>query len=520
MTTWNYDFEEGQTKAVCSKCGVPWRYPKELKRQNDGFFYCPRCLEQTVLTRDKIQAESRRRREMPPPKFVQPPQYADDYLMSEAQILNLVIQVAPKLTVNAAPSAVGAAYAAVYLADLIIENKRPVTWVSAARTKLISLCDYMRTLQWGDPLGPSPTTTVTDARFGGVGPTVLDIDFSAPVGLAFAAAYQAVGDANYLTAADRAMYFTRACQCSDLGAVFYVVYPSGGGRYHTGGLAAQITIATGDFNGSGGVRHFAESTGLGLQLAARMQAIRGASYVYGNATSPQFASSTLAPISTMISEMVSFLTVGVFDDSAGGARVAPMVPSTPRVVYTPYINGGGGPAVWSQSSAQPSNTGGVCLAGLWAAGATTEANAYYDYVASFTSNSANRLATGASTIGNAKGTYDPTLTVASSVNFTAATETTGAGYDWTWAGYVAPLQSSRFPTAFKRIKDTLAQEQPSTTLNSGPPLYKYIGRRGASGLSFQLSGIADVQLASITGNVYRYAPKSFGDQFTNPSRPS
>jgi hypothetical protein len=75
---WAHRFEDGQVRMPCSKCGVPYRFPSELERLDDGYFYClRRCKEETILARDRKIAESRKRREMPPPKFAMDVRYSD-----------------------------------------------------------------------------------------------------------------------------------------------------------------------------------------------------------------------------------------------------------------------------------------------------------------------------------------------------------------------------------------------------------------------------------------------------------
>lgn len=67
---WTQDFVEGNTRMACSICGIPYRFPSELRRSADGLFRCLRtCWETTILERDRKIAKSHGQKEAPPPKF-------------------------------------------------------------------------------------------------------------------------------------------------------------------------------------------------------------------------------------------------------------------------------------------------------------------------------------------------------------------------------------------------------------------------------------------------------------------
>src|SRR5882724_3257713 len=185
--SWNQKFEDGETRAACSKCGVPYRWPSELTKLDDGFFYCKRrCLEQTVKARDKIIAQSRKRREMPPPKFVQAPRYAEDYLDSEAAAFRSITATAPTLT-----SAVDLGWAVNYLADIVLQGKRSTLWDARAKSVMATCCNTLLTLQYGAPSGPAPTLTVEKLRYGGFGDGTSLFTAATSIGtVALAKAYQ------------------------------------------------------------------------------------------------------------------------------------------------------------------------------------------------------------------------------------------------------------------------------------------------------------------------------------------
>ena len=73
---WVHDFVDGNTRMVCSICGVSYRFPSELRRSADGLFRCLRtCWETTILERDRKIAASHGQREAPPVKFGLPPSW-------------------------------------------------------------------------------------------------------------------------------------------------------------------------------------------------------------------------------------------------------------------------------------------------------------------------------------------------------------------------------------------------------------------------------------------------------------
>ncbi len=515
---WLQEFEDGETRAVCSKCGVPYRYPRELTLENDGFFYCNRCREQTVLTRDRIQAQSRKRREQPPPKRVQPPQYAEDYSLGESYILSSVLLAAPADTPGGSPDELAASWSAIYLGAMVNENRRPTAWVSAAKAKLITCCDYILTQQYGSPTGISPALASTDIRYGGIlvgaiaGGTGIGVSVA---GSALLAGYNVTGDTKYLDGAERNMQFARGMQCSDLlaNANDRVVFPAGGSPYHTG--CPILLLTTG-----GAVQSslmFISSAGQMLRFVNGLIAIRGTSATYGT-VSGSFTATTVATLATIRDELVNFLTVGV-NDSVTGTVIAPISITTPKNLYTPYLAAGGGTGTWTAGTTAPVNSC-YCLTQLYLAGQTTSALAYYDWLMSFTSNSANRAASGAPADAVAltnKGTYDPTISLASALNATTKQDATGTTtrYYWAAAGLLAPLQSIRNPSGLAAAKVILEGKYQSPR---GPtPRLKPFSPIGLSGLSFQPGTAANsTYFSSQLGLIYRSPPQSFGDQFTNP----
>jgi hypothetical protein len=492
MYEWAHEFQDGQTRAVCSKCGVPYRFPDEIVRLNDGFMYCKRrCLEQTVLTRDRIQAQSRKRREMPPPKFVQAPSYADDYLGAEAHVLSAIIN---GLATSTDANELG--WGGNYLADLILEARRPTQWIIAAKRSLAIACNRLLTLQYGAPTGPAPTVTVERVRYGGFSDgSILSSFVTAAAGLALAKGYQCLGTVTYLDAASRCAHFLRHMQCQDLDnnsqqSTF------GGGAYHVGGFAQGVaTSATVAWTAKYNIYDAA-----GLWFLDVLAGIQGGSTSYGSASSADFTASTVATLDTMIDEATVFLVVGPRDAAFGGEFKTGVSTSYPRAVY---LAGPTGTSSWSLTAATAGTTPALVLRGQDIAmalralsqvgGEDDTVNDVFDWLMTFTANTSNAAPTEDASllVGNLKGTYDPKVAIATELDVLAddlvtamAQEHVGAAYDWTATALLAPIASVRRPVNFAASKNTLSVPQPSS---AGPvPLYKYLAVKGQSGLSLQV----------------------------------
>jgi hypothetical protein len=488
---WKVDFEDGQTRAVCSKCGVPYRFPAEIVRLNDGYYYCKRrCLEQTVITRDRIQAQSRKRREQPPPKFIQAPSYADDYEAAEAAQFETIATTAASST-----DAAVLGWSANYFADLAIQNLRNPRWVARAKSLLATCCTRLLTLQYGAPTGPSPSLTVDRIRYGGLGDgTTLYTSTTAIAGVALTKGYSVLGTSVYLDGASRCAHFLRHMQCQDMdNNAQYTTW--GGARYHVGGFAAGVT-ASGTITWTTVYNLF---DGIGAWFLGVLRTLQGGSTQYGSSTTGvDFASSTVATLDTMISECVAFLTTGAYDTSTNTLRTG-LSTSYPHSFYMPQANGSTNPGTWGYQVASGSPS--VCIYGRDFAGplfalnylgqATDTVNAIFDWLMTFTANPSNAAPAEDPIllIGNTLGSYDPKRAIADKLDVIADDDTVltrehvGAVYDWQATALLAPIASVRLPTYFTASKNDFSTPQPSS--RNVPPLYRYIAESGRSGLSLQ-----------------------------------
>lgn len=242
-------FRPGTFLKPCGICGIRFR-ADELVRGDDGFYRCRRwCIEVTALTRDKISAESQKRREAPPPPHGEPFDRKSTYA-DEDFIFNFLCEqpvqdagwpggirlgvppfdfidatnggygapAANPATGNIAYSIWSAGECCRYLYGIISENKRPARWVATAKTKLRQLADWLITKQRG--FGASPASTKTnDSLWGGVSSPDPLFDFyvtaeNAAAGLALLYAYRSLGDAKYLVSAQASASYLRNAQAA------------------------------------------------------------------------------------------------------------------------------------------------------------------------------------------------------------------------------------------------------------------------------------------------------------------
>lgn len=432
--------------------------------------------------------------------FVQTPTYQ----LSEGQTFNFIAQVAPARFRDSTQSASAAAWAAMYMADIVTQGLRPPAWIATAKTVLRTCLNYLLTLQYGSPTGISPAGSATDPRYGGIKDgTNYSTSSTIAAGIAFLKGATALGDTTLTLAADRVATYLRHAQCGDLQASSWTVYPSGGAPYHVGGLASSVTDATQLQSGT-----FLLTDVLGLWFLSLLQALRGPAKTYGDVGSTAFFSATTsAPLSQMISELTAFAVTGPRDSTVAGAFVSGLSTTKPQASYSAAINGGGGTASWTFSSTILSDQIATALLGLFQSGGmSATVTSVLAWLASFTPNPANAVpAQPASvTIAGILGTYNPILCPANSLQASSPfTEATGAKYSWSSLGLLSPMLSRGSP-GLRASKDTLDAAQRASAADVST---QYLGPIGLSGLSLQpAGGIQDVVLAAKGGMIWRQPP--------------
>lgn len=429
------------------------------------------------------------------------------YQGDEATIFNFIASTAPVETVSGVATAMGAAWSAIYMADVVTQDKRPLKWMATARTVISTCCTYLLTRQFGSPSGFSPSGAVTDPRYGGItdgtatsGPSSTATWTTAKTiaaGLAFIKSYSATANPAYLAAADRCATFIRHVQSANLQVTNYTVYPTGGGRYRIGGLASGVA----DNNGVLSANYYLADVAAAWFLAL-LGEVRGMSTVYGDAAATaSFIAPTTGTITEIIAELTTFATSGVRDSTNGGELTTGLSTTAPRTLYVAATTSGGD-AAWDPTTTIESDDISLALVGLYMAnGANDKVTEMVDWLGAFASNVNNRtLATTPESrvLTSITGTYDPTLCPADTLKAAAPfTEADGALYSWSSLGLLSPIYAARSP-GLRRSKDQLGVPQRYSALNN---YEKYLGPLGSSGLSLQPVLGATDSAAATTGPV-------------------
>lgn len=456
----------------------------------------------TAMQVSRINARARPLK-VRPNRWAKPVYQIPTYQLAEAATFNFIASVAPAQVQDGSSTATGAAWGAIYMADIINQGLRPAGWIATAKTVLKKCLTYLLTLQYGSPTGPAGTSD--NPRYGAVPSSGVSWNTSTTIiaGLAFLKGYQALGDAGYLQAADRVATYLRHVQCGDLQVSAWTVYPSGGGPYHLGGLASGVTDATGLQ-----ATTYLTADIFALYFLALLVSARSPSTPYGDgAATSFFSAATQAPLSQMQAELLAFATTGVRDSTAHGSLITGLSSTTPRTVYNAAVNGAGGLAAWSNAATISMTTLALGMRGVYeTSGTTSQVSGIISWLLSFTSNVANQTPAqpDSKTIAGVTGTYDPTLCFASFLATSAPfTEAAGALYDWTSEGIISPILAGMSP-GLRRAKDTLAVPQRYSAMQLDE---RYIGPLGFTGLSLQTATrTPDVLFASRAGMIFRQPP--------------
>ncbi len=472
---------------TCDICGARWKFSK-LRPIGEMKFACPDDYK--GLTATQISRHNARARPLivRPVKFPKPVASLDIYQLEEAQIFNYVALNAPWLTQadrdnNAAKSTQAAARAGVYMGDILVENRRPAVWLNTAARTLATCVTYLLTQQYGSPTGTAATDTTGVLHGGVLDGGILSSVTTAIAGVAFLRSYATTGNGDHLQAAKRCAIFLRHQQCAWQSS-------SGDQTQYGGGVYQLKAVAEGALTaGSISNRYNVADQGAAIWFFTELANVIGDATVYGEASSTYFTGDTRATLAVMVQNCSDFLSIGALT-TAG--LVTGLSPATPALYYVASTSGSPGFSIWYASgvllTSVLSDHWALALFGLNFAGLlTTHVNAIYDYLLAMSPNAANS-ATGlsdAQLLASAKGTYEPAI--APAVSIEATTETTGTYYSWSAAAWLAPIQSGRDPAAFKVTKDTLSRPRRVGTFSQE---VRYMGPLSRSGLSFQVAGLA------------------------------
>ncbi len=502
-------------RRVCDQCGVLWN--RSQLHHKGPWRYCNDCDQPGDRIREQEDAAIARTRPfriLPVPNAKRQSVHSPyDWTLEDAQIFNLIASAAPADRVGQSSNTASAAWAAVYLADMINQGIRPPAWLASGKTILRTCLTYLLTQQYGSPTGISPAGSVQNPRYGGIsdGSGTYSTATTIAAGAAFVKAATALADSTLLGAADRCATFLRHVQCGDLQVSAWTVFPSGGGPYHVGGLSSGVVDATGLLSGNYNLADV-----LGLWFLKLLVAVRSPSTSYGDgAATAFFSASTAAPLSQMMAEMGAFASLGAYDSSAGSSLVTGLSSTKPQAIYSAALNGGGGTASWTASATVPGVSLAMAMLGVFQAfGATAQITSMLAWLAAVGANAANATPstnTPQQTLNGITGTYSAATAPATSYTSAAPfTEATGALYDLAALGFLAPILNSTNVAALKNARSTVSPIEPYSVIQ---PDGRFPGPLGRAGLSLQpnsASGqsIPSVLLAAQFGNSYRYAVPS------------
>jgi len=569
-------------------CGIRYR-ANQLRKGEDGFWRCVQyCLEVPPLTRDRISAESQKRKEAPPPPHgivtydargnmpngVPRSAYAEEEIVfnfladqpvrDAAWAGGIRYGVPPHNFIDASTGGAGApaadpatgdvAYSILatgeairYLANIVIEAKRPQNWRTRASAKVRELADWLITLQRG--FGTAPTSTKTnDGLWGGIiNQDSLTANYfttdNAAAGYAFLLAYRTLGDAKYLTSAQASASFLRNMQASP-------VTP------YLGALPLNVDSFV------AATRSYYPSGLLAVEFWNELLETSGDGQYGSDGTPAPFATVPQQLLSQCIADARAFWSVGAFDASAGQS-----INGLSSATACEYYNGSSQHWIRADNLAYPDGTlitgqnWAIGLRGLFAfEGFSSQVADCWNYLMSFGTNAsfvspANTLAIDypcASTSNAANPPappvgqgniiapgYDPTLALTTNLQITAppkngvdffwssitAPAQQRSTYDWTTAGLLAAIQSSRNSGAFRKAKIAAITGRMRTLIpfdGAPTPITDTPLLRGSSGLAFQMNHFDDVDAngnpvrrlwsalaAALIGNLFRYQPQAF-----------
>lgn len=492
-------YERGNYLRVCDICGHRYHF-RDLTPIGELRFACPD--DAPGLTAVQISRFNARAR----PLVVRPNKWAKDYTqtpiyqLAEAQIFNFIASTAPADAPDGTSGVAPAAWAGIYMADVILDARRPLIWDRRARTVLKRCCDFLLTKQY--------TADSLLLKYGGINDTGSGASAAwfasntIAAGVAFAKAYQALGVTSYLAAAERCAIFLRRAQRADLHSTTYTVFPNGSAsRFRIKGIAQNYFEAPSDRYDD-----YLVDDLLAMWLFKLLGDIRGVSTIYGGSPTA-FISSCDASVATILSELQEFADVGVMD-SAVNVAVTPISTTAPKSRYSAAHNGSGGSCSWASLSVGSNMAFG--LRGLYeAAGATAQVTAMVSACfLAVQANPANATPAGTTDVAfyaGITGDFDAQICPTTAAGYTSSPFIDlGSIYDWTSLGILAPIMDAGTLGNLRTSKDTLSTAQKFAVDRID---LAYMGRLGQSGLGFQTSSFtASVTAAAKTGGVYRVNP--------------
>ena len=427
----------------------------------------------------------------------------------EADVFRFVVSRAPidfhdwtnGSGVGGAESIQAAAWGALYLADLITEDKRPLNWIATAKTKLTELATWMVGAMAGD--------SSWDILWGGfLREGAYHAEDAGAAGLALLRAWQVLDDETFLAYSQRCAWFLRSCQCGDK-------LVTGAAPSHSGAWSHSATAEGLDLK-------YYPGDLIGLEfLIALYGAIGNVTIGSDVCDETPFASSRACTLTTAITEAATFWA------SAAGFTV------TMPAEYFDVAEG-----AWKYADGEGTITSrnwALGIRGIAAASGLDAALPRFEWLSAFTSNPAfepagvdeGRMIMGeplAAIWPTTKGTYDakgaPAVTLLVKSEGSAVAINGDGLYDMAALGHLAACYSVRRPVDFEETRTTFGRPQPKF-MDGGArdgerivPLL--LGRCGLSLQPYSDAGasqrIGSVARAAQAGRVFRFPPQIFQER--------
>jgi hypothetical protein len=473
-------------------CGIRFRN-NQLVRGPDGKFRCIRwCAEQTQLERDRISADSNKRREAPPPPFGVPYSFKDSY-SQEAEIFNFLTNLpvydsgwTGGFRLGAAPGATflvnntqqtpgaysmnSAGETVRYLYELVVEKKKPSYWISRATKKIIELADWIYSKQVG--FGTSTASTKSnDANYGAVfigAANQVAVRDQAYGGLAMLRAFQLTGTDRYLASARGFADCLSSTQRDDL---------------RTTGFSSSADNSSNRAEFDTWTNTFL-TVGTGLQFYfpnIAMQCIEFLNELFkqvgdeihgaDTTVSGFYISAPQRLLSSSISKARAFWSVGAYDNRINQV-ITGFSSTTPYEQFIPYLGNQSNPTFgrWSDSSLNSPGTTitaanfSNALRCLYAfEGYSAQVSSIWTWLMSFTSNPAFQSTTksigqDAPTVNGVNGNYNPKIALTSTLavrdaNANPVALNGSSAYALVSAGYMSRIQASQSNADLDAAKD-------------------------------------------------------------------
>jgi len=505
-------------KRACDCCGHVW-FMSDMKYVGQNRWFCPD--DAPGLTAEQISRHNARVQPLiiKNARHPRPATFNSEYLFSEERVFRLVLDyattaasVGPTGKVITSANPASAAWAAIYLASIVQAADRPGPWLDQAVAKLPVICAYLRSLQYGDASGPSPSEATTSILYGHVtnSATSVTTTNTALSGLAFLMAYQVTGDSTLLTSANLCGHALRNAQRADIAAATHHVT-------YAGGWPQAIVISTRSPSSS-----MVNDTAIAIWFFKELRNIVGGAAVYGSASAAgDFASAPAGTVDATIAEAVQFYFDGKMANAsattaaAAGQVVAPVSVATPAEAYSALMSDASGTGNFTMLALTTVTASPFCMAlrSLYEhEGYSARVAAIFAWLMGFTVNPTN---------GAIGYEFDPEVAMTGSlqVKASSAIPSTPVQYATTQyamgtAGLLAPLYIASGRT-LRTCKDEMAKAR---KLDTG-------AERGLSSWWSNLSAVLTAQTprtapsdrknllsimngAPLAGLVYRYAPKA------------